>query len=230
MANQLLKPRQQRSIELDTKQKILGAVVDIKKMKGAEILETYNKTIEGIVVDINGNTVEQDTDGNAVEASDVDVAKNFKKLPEDRLFPVYKYHQPGNPEDVEAFILPVYGNGLWGNIWGYIALDTDLNTLKGAVFDHASETPGLGARITAPDVQDRYVGKKIFDESGNLKSVAMLKGENNPSSALDEHHIDGLSGATITGNGVNAMLRNYFEYYDAYFQKIGNNKSVALRL
>jgi Na+-transporting NADH:ubiquinone oxidoreductase subunit C len=227
MANQMLKPRQQRSIELDTKGKILGAVIDLKGLKGDEILDKYNKCIQGIVVDINGDIVESTAEGAPISANDVDVAKNYKVPPEDRLYPVFKFHEEGSPEEVQAYIIPVYGKGLWGSIWGYMAMDLDLNTIKGAVFDHESETPGLGARITENAVQERYEGKKIYDESGKLLSVDMLKGENNAASALDDHHIDGLSGATITAKGLNAMLMSYFEYYSAYFQKTVKTNNVT---
>ena len=208
LANQGLKPMQQRSVELDTKKKILGAVTDLKGMKGNEVLELYGSTIESIVVDINGEVVEKDENGAEIIAENVDVAKNYKKAPEERLFPVFKYHQAGNTDAVEAYIFPVYGTGLWGPVWGFVALETDLNTIKGASFDHKSETPGLGARITSEEITSRYVGKKLFSGSGDLLSVSMLKGENNPSSALNEHHIDGMSGATLTANGMNDMFEN----------------------
>ncbi len=230
LANQLLKPRQEKSIELDTKSKILNAVIDLKGLKSQEVLDRYERSIEGIVVDINGNIIEKDANGAPVSANSVNVAKNYKLPAEDRLYPVFKFHKEGSSEEVEAYIVPVYGKGLWGSIWGYIALDLDLNTVKGAVFDHESETPGLGARITAPEVQERFKGKKIYDESGSLISVAMLKGESNAPAALDDHHIDGMSGATITGNGLNAMLLNYFEYYSAYFEKTASTRKVSAAL
>ena len=223
LANQGLKPMQQRSVELDTKKKILSAVTDLKGKKGTEILELYGETIESIVVNLNGELVEKDDNGADIVAEKVDIAKNFKKAPEDRLYPVFKYHKAGNNDIVESYIFPVYGKGLWGPIWGFIALETDLNTIKGTSFDHKTETPGLGARITTAEISNRYIGKKIFTNSGDLLSVSMLKGENNSPNLLDEHHIDGLSGATLTGNGVNEMLESYFEYYKSYINK--NKKS-----
>jgi Na+-transporting NADH:ubiquinone oxidoreductase subunit C len=223
LANQGLKPMQQRSVELDTKKKILSAVTDLQGKKGAEILDLYGETIESIVVNLNGEIVEKDEQGAAIIAEKVDIAKNFKKAPEDRMYPVFKYHQTGNPDVVEAYIFPVYGKGLWGPIWGFIALETDLSTIKGTSFDHKTETPGLGARITTTEISGRYIGKKVFSNGGELLSVSMLKGENNSPNLLDEHHIDGLSGATLTANGVNAMLQSYFEYYKAYIIK--NKKS-----
>jgi len=230
LANQGLKPMQQKSEELDTKKKILSAVTEIKKMKGNEVLSLYSETIESIVVNIDGEIIEKDEKGAPIVAENVDIAKNYKKAPEDRMYPVFKYHQAGNKDVVEAYIFPVYGKGLWGPIWGFIALETDLNTIKGTSFDHKTETPGLGARITTAEIQNRYHGKKLFDDNGNLISIMMLKGENHPQSQLDDHHIDGMSGATLMGNGVNEMLANYFKYYQNYINKAKNGaiEKVAL--
>ena len=146
--------------------------------------------------------------------------KNYKVDPNDRLYPVFLFK--GESGDVEAYILPIYGNGLWDVIWGYIALDKDLNTIKGAVFDHRGETPGLGARIAETAVQARFVGRKVYDQDGGLVGVNMLKGEGNPPEALDDHHVDGLAGATITARGVNNMLFNYLEHYQNYLKKISS--------
>lgn len=219
LANQGLKPMQQKSVELDTKKKILGAVTDLEGKKGNEVIELYGQTIESIVVDINGEVIEKDEKGLDIEAEMVNIAKNFKKVSEERMYPVFIYHKAGNKDDIEAYIFPVYGKGLWGPIWGFIALETDLNTIKGTSFDHKTETPGLGARITSTEIRNRYNGKKVFNNSGDLVSISMLKGENNSPDKLDDHHIDGLSGATLTANGVNDMLENYFKHYQGYIKK-----------
>lgn len=229
VANQGLKPRQQKSIELDTKKKILGAVTDLQNIKGNEILDMYGKSIESIVVDMNGDIIEKDEKGANIVAENVNIAKNFKKSPEERMYPVFKFHKAGDKDAIEAYIFPVYGKGLWGPIWGFIALETDLNTIKGTSFDHKTETPGLGARITSAEIRNRYNGKQVFDDNGNLVSIIMLKGENHPQSSLDNHHIDGMSGATLTGNGVNDMLESYFKHYQGYINKSKNaTNKVAL--
>lgn len=219
LANQGLKPMQDRSVELDTKSKILSAVMDVKGIKGKQILDTYSESIEAITVDLQGDVIEKDEKGNPIIAEKVDVAKNYKLAPEKRMLPVFIFHKAGDKNAVEAYVFPVYGKGLWGPIWGFIALETDLNTIKGASYDHKSETPGLGARISASEISDRYIGKKLFDDNGQLIAVNMLKGEKNPEKLLDEHHIDGMSGATLTGKGMNAMIHSYFEYYTAFINK-----------
>lgn len=223
--SQVLGPIQQRAQELDTQKQILGAVLDaseISAMKGEEVQQFYLNRISSKVVDIEGNEVTQDADGNPIVAEKVNVGKNYKLAPEKRLYPIFIYHAEGNPEAVESYILPVYGAGLWDEIWGYLALQTDFNTIEGVTFAHLGETPGLGARITQNSVQERYQGKQIFDESGNLQSVVMQKGEGRDYDN-EPHKVDGLSGATITANGVNIMLKNYLSHYNAFIEKRRNS-------
>jgi Na+-transporting NADH:ubiquinone oxidoreductase subunit C len=230
--SQILAPLQKKAVELDTKKQILGAVLDaseIRAMKPDEILDFYEKRITSKVVDIEGNELEEDSEGNTIVAENVDVAKNYKMAPEKRKYPVFIFHAEGNEEDAEAIIVQVYGAGLWDEIWGFLALNTDLNTIEGVTFSHKGETPGLGARITEGGVQNRYQGKKIFDDSGEFQSVSMQKGEGKDYSGED-HKVDGLSGATITANGVNAMLENYLKAYKAYFEKRkkSNSNDIAV--
>lgn len=229
--SQVLKEPQKKSVELDTKKQILGAVLsadEFSSLSGEQILERYASSITSEVADIEGNIITEQN-GQPVIAENVDINRNFKMAPENRLFPVFIFHEENNPEAVQAYILPIYGNGLWDNIWGYLALNTDLVTIKGVKFAHAGETPGLGARITEADVQARYQGKKVRDDNGALVSVSMIKGENNPESALGPHKVDGMSGATITGNGVNDMMKNYLGYYQKYFEKnVSNSQKMAL--
>ncbi len=220
-----LGPQQRIAVELDTKAKILGSVMNLEP--GMDILQTYESRIEGIVVNIDGEEVTTNEKGENLIAENIDIKKEYRKEPENRLYPVFKFTEENN-DQVDAYIIPVFGNGLWDNIWGYIALETDLVTIRGAKFDHAAETPGLGARITEINVQDRFRGKKIYNDLGELVSVSMLKREGNPEEALDPHHVDGMSGATLTSKGVNVMLKNYFSYYKAYFDKVENNNSMAL--
>ncbi len=220
---------QQKAVEIDTKKQILGAVVSLEGKTNDDILKDYEAMIQSKAVDFEGNELEQDENGEPIIAENIDVAKMYKKDPKDRQYPVFLYHTEGNPEDIQAFILPVYGAGLWGPIWGFIALETDLETIKGVVFDHETETPGLGARITESGVQQRFKGKEIYDENGELVSVAMLKGENNPESRLGKHYVDGMSGATITADGVNDMLKSYLKYYENYLKKVEEgSEKVAL--
>jgi len=224
VTNQLLKPAQLRSIELDTKTSILAAVMNLD-MEG-DILSMYNAQIRGIVVDINGEEIILNEKGDSIEADKVNILRNFKKDPANREYPVYKFSSSNNPGGVEAYIFPLYGSGLWNGIFGYLALEEDLNTIKGVSFGHIGETPGLGARISSEEIQDRYIGKTIFDENGNLTSVTMVKGEKRDPSAFGPHEVDGMSGATLTAKGVNAMLDKYLHNYEKYIKKIQKQESI----
>lgn len=224
--NQALKPAQTKAIELDTKGQILNAVMDLGK--GDDILAIYDDRIKSLVVDIDGTEVTTNEDGEPIVAEKVNIGKNYKREYKDRLYPVFKFMNETDPNKVEAYILPVYGAGLWNSIWGFVALDKNLVEIVGISFGHAGETPGLGARIASPEIQNRFVGKEIFDEKGNLMSVRMVKGESGGGEASIEafegkpHQVDGLSGATLTAYGVNDMLARYLDYYQKYFNKVKN--------
>ena len=221
--SQVLGPLQKEAMALDKKKQILGAVMsaeEVGKMSPEQVNEFYGKRISATVVDLAGNPVA------GVQAEMVEVAKDYKKPASERHYPVFTFHAEGNPDQVQSYIFPLYGAGLWDAIWGYLALNTDMNTIGGITLAHASETPGLGARITETGVQARYVGKKIFDESGEFITVAMQKGEGKDY-ANDAHKVDGMSGATITGVGVNNMLKAYMGHYEAFIKSKSSSQALA---
>lgn len=223
-----LKPAQDKQVELDTKKKILGAVMDISNITDPnELLSLYDKRVKSTVVDISGVTIETDAKGNPMVAEKVNIQKNYRFDKENRQYPVFMFISEETGE-VDAYIFPMFGNGLWDWISGFIALDKDLNKILGIAFDHKQETPGLGARITSELIQGRYEGKQIFASNGELVSVTMVKGEGN--TGLSDHQVDGLSGATMTAKGVNKMLDQYLNCYQAYFEKVksGDNNVASL--
>ncbi len=203
-----LKDKQDANIALEQKGNILATVVSLEE--DAPIEKIYAQRIRGFVLDYNGNEV-------AGEPSKIVVAAEYKKKPEERLLPVYEFINEIDSTKVEAVVLPVFGYGLWNNIWGFVALESDFNTVRGVKFAHAGETPGLGARIEADEIQSRYKGKKIF-ESEALISIVMMKGEG-MDYANNLHKVDGMSGATLTAKGVNNMLKDYFACYEKYLKK-----------
>lgn len=212
LAAEGLKEKQQANIELERKSNILATVLTLQE--GDNIEELYNNRVRALVVDYQGN-VRSD-----VKATDVVVVAEFKKAPTERLLPVYEFLSESDPNKVEYVVLPMYGNGLWNLVWGFIALQSDFNTVQGVKFEHAQETPGLGARITEQEIQDRYKGKTIY-EASKVISISMQKGEGNDYSS-DPHKVDGMSGATLTAKGVNNMLADYFACYDNYLKKNQN--------
>jgi len=124
-----------------------------------------------------------------------------------------------SPEDGEKVtIIPVEGKGLWGPIWGYIALESDMNTIYGVTFDHKGETPGLGAEINQYPFESMFHGKKIY-EDGKFVSVDVIKGgttDDNP------HGVDAISGGTITSKGLEKMLFDSMIKYNDFLLKNRN--------
>ncbi len=157
-----------------------------------------------------------DASGNAVAGkSEADVfaaLQDMRSTLEAGEYPIFKAKNG-------SVVIPVFGAGLWGDIWGYIALEPDLNTVKGIVMDHKGETPGLGAEIASAPHQALYVGKTIFDDGGNFVSVTLKKGGTNPSDPNYAHEVDAITGGTKTSDGVTAMLhdclKNYLPYIEA---------------
>jgi Na+-transporting NADH:ubiquinone oxidoreductase subunit C len=217
-AAQSLKPRQDANVELERKQNILSTVMEIGE--GVNIEQTYTSRVKELVIDYQGNVQE------GVEASKVNIAKEYKKKPEDRLLPVYEFRNEADPSKIDNVVLPVYGFGLWNDIWGFVALKSDMNTIQGVKFQHKGETPGLGARIESEEVQARYKGKSIF-EAEALASVTMQKGEG-VDYANSPHKVDGMSGATLTGKGVNNMLVDYLTCYQNYIKRNQQKQSASL--
>jgi Na+-transporting NADH:ubiquinone oxidoreductase subunit C len=217
-ASQTLKPLQDANVELERKKNILSTVMEVKD--GDDINKIYGERVKELVIGFDGNVKE------GVSASSVIIAAEYKKKPEDRQLPVYEFRNQQNPEKLDNVVLPLYGFGLWNDIWGFVALQQDLNSIQGVKFQHKGETPGLGARIESEEIQSRYKGKSIFD-NGVLESVIMQKGEGMDYSN-DAHKVDGMSGATLTGKGVNNMLLDYLNCYQNYLKKNQQNNEENL--
>lgn len=210
LANQGLKDKQQEQITLDTQKQILSAVMAIEE--NTPVTDIYENQINAYVVDSEGKKID------GVIAEKVNTKKEFKKKEaSEKQLPVFEFKNASG--QVEAYIIPMFGKGLWDDVWGYVALETDLMTIKGASYSHKGETPGLGARIADKEIQDRFIGKKILDAQGNVASVSFIKGEA-VSSSFTDHEVDGLSGATMTTKGVNAMMADYFSFYNTYFNTL----------
>jgi Na+-transporting NADH:ubiquinone oxidoreductase subunit C len=214
LASEGLKEKQQFNIDMEQKKNILSTVITLKE--GEDVNAVYAKRVKAYVVDFQGEVKA------GMQPKDVNLAAEYKKTPDQRLLPVYEFRNESDSTKTDYVVLPVFGYGLWNNIWGFLALQADLNTIQGVKFQHAGETPGLGARIeTDQDVQDRYKGKQIY-EQGKLVSVTMMKGEGLDYSD-NPHQVDGMSGATLTAKGVNNMLKDYLAAYTKYMEKNKKN-------
>ncbi|MFM1874670.1 MAG: hypothetical protein RL266_407 [Bacteroidota bacterium] len=226
LASESLKPMQSENVANEKRQNILSSIgISVEASAAKEAYEKY--LVEAVVLDANGNVKET-----GLNAFDIDVLKDYKS----GLSTIYK----ANADDMEAmkaallafgdggvnyplfvlnkdgqdvYVVPVVGTGLWGPIWGYVTVAGDGKTVVGAVFDHKSETPGLGAEIKEASFQKPFEGKTIFDEEGVFTGIKVMKG----GAKGDAHGVDAISGGTITSNGVTEMLVRTLKIYEPYF-------------
>ena len=200
-----LKSKQASNISQEKKQSILASIgIEVDRSESDAAFGEYIKqslTLQG------GTVVSED----ASAAFDIDMAAAIKAGNMDRSVPLYVAEKEGDT----YYIIPMRGKGLWGPVWGYLALESDGNTVVGATFDHKSETPGLGAEITTPMFTDQCPGKKI-SEAGMFKSISVVKA----GTSAGDYAVDGISGGTITSNGVNDMLIDCLAPYAEYFKNI----------
>jgi Na+-transporting NADH:ubiquinone oxidoreductase subunit C len=185
----------------------LGKGVNVNNLSDEEVLTVFNKQVEQVVLNQEGEVVPN------ILAEKVDLAVEKKKAEADRLLPLFVFKN----EKEKFYILSVRGSGLWDEIWGNIAVKSDLNTIAGVTFDHKGETPGLGAEIKDnPTFPGQFVGKQIFKD-GEV-AVLVRKG----GSQDKTYEVDGISGATITCDGVTEMLQRGIAYYLPYLETIEN--------
>jgi Na+-transporting NADH:ubiquinone oxidoreductase subunit C len=129
----------------------------------------------------------------------------------------------GEKDGKTYYVAPIYGKGLWDAIWGYVSMDENM-VIQGAYFDHKGETPGLGANIKQRFFMDDFIGEHLLDESGNFKGITVSKSNADPvNNNKTDNEVDAIAGATITGDGVTAMIKSDLKLYVPYFKNLKNN-------
>ena len=194
-----LRDRQNRNVEFDTKKQILFAL-NVRNVEDVE--NTYKKYVKQDML--------MQADGTLTENQDGFSTAYEKEVKTNKRFHVFVAEKDGDTK----YVFPVYGTGLWGAIWGYVALNSDKNTVYGVYFSHASETPGLGAEIATEHFQTLFSGKKAVDNGQIVLGVVKNGKVENP-----ECQVDGISGGTITSDGVNLMLKNCLSNYKNFLTK-----------
>lgn len=215
-----LKPMVKANERFEKQQNILYALGvnnnegtnDVAFVSTEEVEQKFKQYIKKQYVLQNGKLTEDD------EAYLIDIKKE-ETLAKDKAYsrrlPVFV----GEKDGKEVHIVPVRGKGLWDAIWGFVALDNDM-TVTGVYFDHKAETPGLGAEIKQRYFMDDFTGEKFLD-GGVYQGITVAKGNNDPKNETkDDHEIDALAGATITGDGVSAMLKKDVRMYMPYFKAL----------
>ena len=202
-----LKPVQQHNKELEKKVNILQSINLNPTFEEAD--KEFNKYIvKTLLVKKDGSY----TEGNGL---DLNLKEELNKPDDQRVLPLFIAQVNGK----KYYIIPLYGKGLWGPIWGFISLEEDMNTVYGVSFGHKSETPGLGAKIVTEEFRNQFKGKKIFDENGNFTSILVEKNLKQ----LNEHQVDAISGATATSKGVENMLESVLSHYINFIKQHKND-------
>lgn len=206
-----LKSQQEKMVELDRKTNVLKAfqapIFDAQKRKlpGDRLEKMYADHVREVRVD---------TDGKPVDA--LSPKEAAARIADRKILPLYQWVEGGA---VRKYAFPVSGKGLWSTIYGYLALDESLTTIVGVSFYKHGETPGLGGEIEQPWFQDQFKGRKVFD-AGKPLPIMIAKGKASAETASGKHRVvvDGISGATLTGNGVMGFLNSDMKRYEAYFK------------
>jgi Na+-transporting NADH:ubiquinone oxidoreductase subunit C len=212
-----LKDRQAKNKELDFKKNVLMSAGIIKAGSSAEVVEEAFSKVEMALVDFETGEVTTDVDAKTYDQnkaakdpktnvkipSSIDVASLSTRA---KLAKVYFAKVDGK---IETIILPVKGKGLWSTMYGFLALGADTNTIKGFAYYSHGETPGLGGEVDNPKWKAQWIGKKIYDTDFEVK-FAVNKGSVTDATSGKEYKVDGLSGATITGNGVTTSMQYWF--------------------
>ena len=208
-----LRPFQKKNQEIEKMQQLLTAVGIENDVKNAE--ELYKKYfVQELTVNKKGevlSTYENETLKGEVRPFNVELSKELAKG-EEAMLPIFICNQEGKT----VYVVPIHGKGLYDAIWGNVAIEEDLNTVRGVLFDHKGETPGLGAEITNPAFPAQFKGKKIF-ENDEVK-LAVVKGQKTEEEK--QYQADAVTGATNTSNGVSNMLKDCLSNYIEYFKTL----------
>ena len=210
-AAMFLKPTQDANVKKDTISQILTAAT----VQGEDILGTYQQEIESaILVDINGNKV---GDLNVADCEVYGTSDLKRQIAADqKSLPVYIFKNG-------ITVVPCYGAGLWGPIWGYIGFEGDLETIKAVCFGHKGETPGLGAKIAdEPSFAAAFTGKTVGEGEILFEVCKPANAQVDANS-----HIDAISGATITSQALGTTLNQWFGFYKNYFTKNAASEEVV---
>lgn len=200
-----LKPMKDKNAEVKKKMDILNAIG----------VKNDRSTAEGLYEKYVGETFVISAQGELMEGEDA-FSLNVQKQHRDKTIPVDARKFPvfiADKNDTTMYVLPTVGKGLWGPIWGFIAVGDDKETIVGASFDHKTETPGLGAEINQTSFEEQYIGAKI---SSNITVVKDGSGKS------DAQKVDGITGGTITSKGVEEMMNRTMAVYAEYFSKTKN--------
>ncbi|WP_178983525.1 Na(+)-translocating NADH-quinone reductase subunit C [Winogradskyella helgolandensis] len=186
---------------------------DVAFISTDKVEDEFTSTITKQYV-IEGTKVSEDS-----EAYLIDIKKEEAKAKDPsytRKLPLFEGEKDGQP----IYVIPIRGKGLWDAIWGFVAVDKSM-TVQGVFFDHAGETPGLGAEIKQRYFMDDFAGEHLLNDAGVYGGINVAKGNADPKNERkDDNAVDAIAGATITGDGVTAMIKKDLKMYVPYFKTL----------
>jgi len=206
-----LQPLQQKNMLIDRRKNILKAVhlvEENKKYTPDEIARLYDDNIKRLKVDAFGRVAHEIVEG-------------------DKVLPLYLYEK--NKGEVEAYIIPIDARGLWGRIFGYVAIEKDGSTISGFTVYKHSETPGLGGEIEQDWFRKNFVGKKVINQAGDFVSITVAKGKVAESIPKEKqvNHVDGISGATLTGKFFSKSMKDTLAEYEPVSIQFRDNRHLS---
>ena len=213
LAADWLRDLQDLNVENDMRKNIL---LSLGFKPGAEtpwtsddIQKLFEENIEALVLDASGQMTEKDP-------KEIDIEKDLEFLP------IY-LKKVG--DDVGGYAIPIAGKGLWSTLFGYFAIEPDGRTVKGITFYKHGETPGLGGEVDKPWFQQNFIGKRFVDENDQLLGIHVIKGKVQSDDQEAYHKVDGISGATMTGKGLEYFLKDDLVKYEPFFKQVRGRQS-----
>ena len=208
VTSETLQPRKKQN-QADKKMIDILSAIGITSSRSNAKNQYEKYIVEETIINNKGERIE----GSAFQVDVLFQYRDKTLSPDDFMYPFYT----ANKNNKTYYIIPMAGTGLWGPIWGFVALEDDYQTVYGAAFDHRAETPGLGAEINTGIFEDPFKGKKIKNTLNQFVSIEVKKGG---AELGNIHQVDGITGGTITSDGVSDMLYNTLQIYDSYFSKL----------
>lgn len=217
-----LRPLQKENALNEKKQNIIQATgfienkLDVTRKNASELFAKY--VVKRITIDFEGNILDEKEGDAPIDVKDekdafnIDLRKERANIKDkkNRNYPIFICENEGET----VYVLSCSGKGLWDDIWGYVGLESDGKTIKATIFDHKGETPGLGSVITEDWFQEQFEGK-LIEKNGQFQPIKVLK----PGAKRSAHDVDGISGGTFTGVGVDEMMARNFEVYYNFFKQ-----------
>ena len=174
-----------------------------------EIQKLFEENIEALVLDASGQRTEKDP-------KEIDTEKDLEFLP---------IYLKKIGDDVGGYAIPIAGKGLWSTLFGYFAIEPDGRTVKGITFYKHGETPGLGGEVDKAWFQQNFIGKRFVDENDQLLGIHVIKGKVQSDDQEAYHKVDGISGATMTGKGLEYFLKDDLVKYEPFFKQVRGRQS-----